>query len=113
MWVAAPTLRRYFGLGLLALILCRQLGSTAAAQTRSGRTSPAVPREIWAVEVRPRVLDKLGAHTAARLRRAGVNALLADTSLLNDAQLARMRSLAERERFLMIVIPRSASDGAS
>jgi hypothetical protein len=80
-------------------------GGAGGGVSATDRLEAGVPRALWGVEVDARSARALGAKRLAALRKAGINALVADPRRVRGATLASLRKRAARAR-LVVLVPR-------
>lgn len=76
----------------------------------------ATPGQLWAIEVDRASIALLTPRRVAQLRRAGVNAIVADPHRLSPRQLRRVAGFAARRRFTVLVpnvVARATPTGAA
>jgi hypothetical protein len=81
-------------------------GAAGGGVSTSERAAAVVPRAVWGVEVDAQSARMLGVKRLAALRKAGINALVADPSRVRGRTLAGLRRRAARAR-LLVLVPRS------
>jgi predicted Fe-Mo cluster-binding NifX family protein len=109
MRVVAPANRRTQLVALVALLVVAFLASghaPRAAVSSGERASAGLPAALWGVEVDARAARTIGAKRLAALRKAGINALVADPARVRGRTLTSLRRRAARAR-LIVLTPRS------
>ncbi len=97
---------RLFAISLLLAFGLAIAGGAGGGVSASGRTTAKVPAALWGVEVDARAARTLSLKRLGAMRKAGVNALVADPLRVRGKTLAGLRRRAAQAR-LLVLVPKS------
>ncbi len=104
--------RTRLGLSVLVLVVgTAAFGSLSAASGATQQATAKLPKALWAVEIDARAARSLSVARLTAVRRAGINALVADPRRVNGRSLRTLRSRAARAG-LTVVVPKRGRTGA-